>query len=175
MKQEAVHMNDQLLIESDQKEALSHAYVAAVAARAGYATSITGPDRDGVDVRICSGGTMRPALDLQLKATAKLGRSQNGVYRFPLKRRNYDTLRVPTQTPRILVVLELPAEIEQWLTVSQAKLVIRRAAYWTSLQGRSETSNKSSITVSLPADNLFCVEAVRALMEQSRQGAILCR
>ena len=60
-------MHDQPLTEADQKEALSRAYVAAVAARAGYTTTTTNPDRDGIDLRIQASGRFRPALDVQLK------------------------------------------------------------------------------------------------------------
>lgn len=93
---------------ADQKAALSVVYAKAVAARAGYVTSVPDLDRDGVDLRIEAGGAMRPALDLQLKATARLGVPAFGSLTFALKRRNYDLLRVDTQTPRILVVLVLP-------------------------------------------------------------------
>ena len=65
-------MTDALLSEEDVKEALSRVYVMAVAARAGFDTSKTELDRDGVDLRIHAGGAMRPALDLQLKATVNL-------------------------------------------------------------------------------------------------------
>ena len=165
-------MRNDLLTDADQKEFLSRTYVTAVATRAGYITSIPVPDRDGIDLRIQGGGVMRPALDLQLKATASLRSSHNGMYRFDLPRSNYDTLRLATQTPRLLVVLDLPSDQRQWLSVSTDQLTLRRAAYWTSLADCSESDNKSSVTVSVPASNLFDVRAVRALMEQSRKGVI---
>lgn len=37
--------------------------------------------------------------NLQLQATVNLGESHDGHFRFPLKRRNYDRLRIETQTP----------------------------------------------------------------------------
>lgn len=98
-------MTDELLTAPDRQEALSRAYAHAVAAQAGYVTAVYAEDRDGVDLRIQAGGAMRPALDLQLKATVNLSQSEDGGFRFPLKRRNYDLLRIDTQTPRLLVVL----------------------------------------------------------------------
>ena len=53
----------------------------------------------------------------QLKATA-LSDSADGHYRFALKRRNYDLLREETQTPRLLVVLELPSDEDRWITIT---------------------------------------------------------
>ena len=101
-------VTDILLAAPDREEALSRVYARAVAAIAGYVTAGTDFDRDGVDLRIQSGGAMRPALDLQLKATINLRASPDGHYRFPPNRRNYDLLRMETQTPRLLVVLDLP-------------------------------------------------------------------
>ena len=71
-------MTATLLTVPDQKERLSLVYVKALAARAGFVTSAPEPDRDSVDLRIQAGGPRRPALDLQLKATAALDEPQAG-------------------------------------------------------------------------------------------------
>ena len=165
-------MTDTLLTIADQKEALSRVYVGAIAARAGYTASTPSPDRDGVDLQIQAGGAMRPALDVQLKTTANLKRRGDGHVGYPLKCRNYDLLRIETQTPRLLVVLDLPNEEDRWMTVTEDELVLRHRAYWLSLQGYKETANKESITVPIPEGNLFDVEGLRCLMEQSREGRI---
>jgi hypothetical protein len=102
-------------------------------------------DRDGTDIQVRAGGSMRPSLDIQLKATINLGKPTNGEFRYPLKRRNYDLLREPTMIPRILVLLELPDKETCWLTVTPQKLILRRCAYWTSLTGFPETQNKDTV------------------------------
>ncbi len=50
-------------------EALSRAYVSAIAAHAGYTVGRPEPDRDSVDLSLSAGGAMRPQIDIQLKAT----------------------------------------------------------------------------------------------------------
>ena len=165
-------MADALLSVQDREEALSRAYLRAVAAYAGYATSESDFDRDGVDLRVHAGGAMRPAIDLQLKATTNLAESPDGRYRFPLKRRNYDLLRDETQTPRLLVVLDLPRDEDQWLTMSAEELVLRRCAYWLSLRGYPETDNTSSVTVYIRKENVLDIESLCVLMERSRKGGI---
>ena len=115
---------------------------------------------------------MRPAIDLQLKATTNLAGSQDGRYPFPLKRRNYDLLRDETQTPRLLVVLDLPKNEDQWLTVSTEELVLRRCAYWLSLRGYPETDNASSVTVYIRKEDVLDIDSLRVLMERSRKGGI---
>lgn len=165
-------MTDGLMSSNDREEALSHAYVAAVAAGAGYVTAEQNFDRDGVDVQIRAGGSMRPSLDVQLKATINLGEATEGAYRYPLKRRNYDLLREQTMVPRILVVLALPAVEADWLSVTPEQLVMRRCAFWASLAGFPETENNESVTISIQNNNRFDVESLRALMERARRGAI---
>lgn len=165
-------MTEMLLTTPDREEALSRVYARAVAAVAGYVTADADFDRDGVDLRIQSGGAMRPALDLQLKATINLRASPDGHYRFPLNRRNYDLLRMETQTPRLLVVLDLPRKEERWATISAKKLVMRRRAYWLSLRSCEATDNQSSITVRIPMRNVFDVDNLKALMDQSRRGTV---
>ena len=165
-------MTDALLTPQDQEEALSRAYAEAVAAKAGYIVGTDNLDRDGVDMQIKAGGNMRPALDIQLKATINLGKPQDGYYKFPLNVSNYEKLRIATQTPRLLVVLDLPEDAEQWLTITASELVIRRRAYWLNLKGCEESRNKSSITVDIPTGNVFNVDNLKSLMEQSRAGVL---
>lgn len=164
--------NDVLLKEADRKEALSRVYAHAVATRAGYITAEYDQDRDGVDLRIQAGGEMRPAIELQLKATVSLAATDDGYFRFPLKRRNYDLLRIKTQTPRLLVVLDLPRDESRWMTITADELVLRRRAYWLNLKGMDETTNPTSVTVRIPKQNLFNSESLRALMAQSPEGSI---
>ena len=165
-------MNDALLTAQDREEALSRVYARAVAAGAGYATADCDFDRDGVDLRIHAGGAMRPAIDLQLKATINLGVTTNGHYRYPLRRRNFDLLREETQVPRLLFVLELPRDEAEWIRIDAEQLVLRRRAYWLSLAGYEESSNQSSVTVRVPVVNAFDVTSLRSLMDRSRRGRI---
>ena len=166
-------MTGTLLTVPDQKEWLSLVYVKALAARAGFVTSVPEPDRDSVDLRIQAGGPRRPALDLQLKATAALAKPRAGFVPFRLTIKNYDDLRTETQTPRLLVVFELPRRKSCWMTVTAEKLVLRRRAYWLSLQqGDAKDAGQQTVTVHIPARNVFDVKALQKLMERSRKGKI---
>jgi hypothetical protein len=165
-------MPDSLLADNDREEELSRAYVQAVAAMAGYMTAEFRPDRDGTDIQIRAAGSMRPSLDIQLKATKNLGSAKDGKFQYPLKRRNYDLLREPTLVPNILVLLALPRNEAEWLTVTPDQLVLRRCAYWASLKGFPERENKDTVTISLEDKNWFDMEGLKALMEQARRGAV---
>ncbi len=165
-------MSDAILVQTDKEEALSRAYAEAIAAIAGYTLAVQNFDRDGVDVQCRAGGSMRPSLDIQLKATINLADGSDDEFRYALRRRNYDLLREETSVPRILVVLELPKEESSWINVNTQELAIRRCAYWVSLHGFPERTNSESVTVSIKKSNRFDVEALKALMEQARRGAI---
>jgi hypothetical protein len=165
-------VTDDLISTNDREEALSRAYVSAVAAGAGYVTAQPNLDRDGVDIEIHAGGQSRPQLNIQLKATINLGEEVSGAYRYALKRRNYDLLREPTMVPRILVVLALPPAQIDWLNVTPEQLIIRRCAYWASLMGFSETQNKESVTINLDSTKKFDIDGLKRLMDRARSGAI---
>ncbi len=114
-----------------------------------------------------------PALDLQLKATASVNEPRAGVLPFRLSIKNYNDLRIKTQTPRLLVVLDLPGDEVQWMTVTMEKLVLRRRAYWLSLQqGYDDVTGQETVTVHIPNRNLLDVEILRKLMERSRAGEL---
>ena len=166
-------MTGTLLTGPDQKEGLSLAYVRALAARAGLSTSVPEPDRDSVDLRIMAHGPRRPALDLQLKATTDLPERRSGFLPFRLSIKNYGDLCVETQTPRLLVRLELPKDESRWMTVTPEELILRRRAYWLSLQqGHQGQTHQQTVTVHVPEANVFDVEALKNLMERSRRGEI---
>lgn len=164
-------MADEILSPQDQQEALSQAYVQAVAGKAGYTISVPNFDRDSIDVTIGAGGRMRPRLDLQLKATINLT-LKDGSYSFPLSKKNYDDLRAQIRTPRILVVLDMPRNEREWIEISPQQLILRRAAYWKSLHGLPDSENTSTVTVKIPASSKFDVDGLKALMEQSRRGSV---
>ena len=166
-------MTDSLLTVPDQKEGLSLVYVKALATRAGFLTSVPQPDRDSIDLHIQAGGAHRPALDLQVKATAGFGELRDGSLPFRLSMKNYDDLRVETQTPRLLAVLELPKDETCWLTVNKENLILRHRAYWLSLQrGHDEIAGQETVTVHIPKQNVLNVETLRELMERSREGEL---
>jgi hypothetical protein len=165
-------MSDSLLAQTDIEEALSRAYVHAVSGMAGYTIAPPDFDRDGVDMTICAGGEARARLDVQLKATVNLPVPAMETMSFPLKRGNYDLLRLTTMVPRILVVLALPKKSEDWLSVTPDELILRHCAYWTSLKAFPETENQISVTVKLLQTNRFDVSGLQNLMARARTGSI---
>lgn len=162
-----------------QKEEYSYAHIYAIASAAGYSFQKSSRvlDVSGIDISIT--GTVandtlyEPQLDLQVKSTSLDVLSLESV-RYPLKIKNYNELRKEkTVVPRILVVVLIPESLEEWINQSETELCMRRCAYWISLRGQAETKNTDKVTVYIPRQNLFTVNALKKLMQQIKLGGTL--
>lgn len=156
----------------EQKQQLSFAYIHAVAARAGYACEYTRVDIDSADLKIAARGYIHhqavvrsPRIEVQMKATAA-DRLGNGYLSFALPIKNYNDLREETLVPRLLVVLQLPDNPDEWLNVTEEQMISRRCAYYRSLLGEPPTENRETLTVHLPRQNLLTVPALTDLMKK---------
>lgn len=157
-----------------QQEEFSRAYVHAIATVAGFKV-VPGatPDDDSVDLSIASRGPRglirSPRIDVQLKCHR--GAVDVDPWPYALRLKNYEDLRhTDYQAPRILVVVVVPEDVEGWLAQSEEALVLRRCGYWRSLRGEPETTNETSVTVTLPRSNVFSVESLRSMMERVGAG-----
>jgi len=159
-----------MLTENRIKEEISLAYVLAVAATKGFATEITRVDSDSVDATIRYNGYLdsdstlySPEIKLQLKATSSPNLIENRIH-FPLPIKNYNDLRARSGTPRLLVILCLSEEKDEWLKHSPDKLILKKCAYYYNLKGLPESSNETSVTIKIPTVNLFSPDLVYDLM-----------
>jgi hypothetical protein len=165
-----------MLPTNQRQEALSRAYVRAVAARAGVICGELGQDY-GIDMYLRTVPVlgqryvdMGDQLDLQLKSSTRSRASETEVV-HDLEVRAYEVLRAATLgCPRILVLLVLPEDEALWVSQTVEELLLRRCAYWTSLRGAAATANQATIRISIPAANVFSADAVRALLEQVSEG-----
>ena len=165
---------DALLPSEGREEALSKGYAHSVAAAAGYTTAIYDFDRSGTDLLVQAGGDFYPMSALQLKATVNLNplKATGGeVFSFRLKAANYESLRKPSQVPRLLVVLHMPKAEPEWITITTEELVLRRCAYWINLHG-FDPATASMPTVHIPKSQVFDVATLQMLMEESRNGSL---
>jgi hypothetical protein len=49
-------------------------------------------------------------------------------------------------------------------------VLVRRCAYWRSLKGLPDTSNKASVTLGIPRNHVFDVPTLGRLMQRSSAG-----
>ena len=92
-------------------------------------------------------------VHVQLKATYQSPVEQDGHFSYSLTVPRYDKLRkAQVNTPRILVILYLPADATEWLRHSEDGLVAKRCAYWVSLRNAPEMQIRSTKRSAFPAD-----------------------
>jgi hypothetical protein len=171
------------LSDNDIEAELSYAYIHAVASKAGVGCKIGSrhDDNAGIDAELTGWGPFpnggyREEIDIkvQLKATVKPPLEYMGKYwSYSLSGiSRYDDLRSDAlSTPRILVVLFLPADAD-WLTLDDEGLILRKCAYWVSLRGAKPSTNRTAQTVYLPKDQRFDPNGLIALMAQLSRNEI---
>jgi hypothetical protein len=152
------------------QERFSLAYLHAIAATAGVTCQEMGEDIDGIDVQLGaegSKGVIRfPKLEAQLKSWTQPV-ERNGRFRYRLKLRNYEYLRIPNSelaVPRILVLVVMPGSAADWFHMTDDEGTLRHCAYWTSLAGMPPTGNAREVTINVPKANQFSVQALEAIM-----------
>jgi hypothetical protein len=157
------------------KELFSDAYMRAVVSAAGMSLDRTSVDRDGLDGFIEYVGPIgemySPMIGFQLKCTASPSCLKNGHVSHALKAANYNQLCVTNSgVPRILIVVLVPAEIDNWLLHAEEMLKLHRCGYWLNLQGEAETLNGHTKTVHLPRDQQFTVASLQEMMQRVGAG-----
>jgi hypothetical protein len=168
-----------VLTRQHRQERLALAYVEAVVASCGFSMAQRTTDY-GIDLsvnvikrrgsRLIEAGRQ---LDIQLKSTTLAHVGETEVT-HDLEVKAYEDLRDPEpEIPRILVLLLLPQDEAEWLTISEEAMVLRRCAYWLSLRGRPPATTKKTTRLTIPRSSLFSVEGLQAIMERLRKGETL--
>lgn len=161
------------MVQTKQQECFGDAFLLAVSSVAGCAVSQRRPDDDSIDWTLSCKLPRRPKLDVQMKTTST-DAGDGETIRYPLKKKNYnDLILTNVLSPRILVLVTLPTDMEGWLSLTAEQLVLRRCAFWVSLAGQPQSDNESSVTVSVPRQNLLTPEAVRQIMRTIDEGGAL--
>ena len=162
---------------------LSYAYLHAVAshAKCGCRVGTRHEDNTGVDATLVAWGPFanggyRDEIDLkiQLKATISTPTVVGDHFSYSLSGiSQYNDLRSESiATPRILVVLFLPANHQDWITQSDEALSLHKAAYWVSLRGAKESENKTAQTVYIPRKQKFDSAGLEALLSMLSRNEI---
>jgi hypothetical protein len=156
---------------NQQKEQFSNAFLHAIASVSECSISKPSVDDDSVDWTLSKKIARRPRLDLQLKCTGTPETVTATGISFVLKKKNYCDLRQSDLiVPRILIVVFVPEEVNDWLISGPEVLTLRRCAYWMSLRGLPDSENETAKTVYLPASQQFNVEALNDMMHTISQG-----
>jgi hypothetical protein len=141
---------------------------------AGFAATKPEIDYDGIDLTIAQhggdGSIVSPKLDVQVKSETS-GQPEKFPWRYRLKVANYDKLRgTKYACPRLLVVVAMPDDVDEWLKLTPTQLSLRHCGYWLSLRGAVQTTRTTTITVKLVHSQKFSPKHLRAIMKRLEQG-----
>lgn len=157
------------MTEEQIKAKLSQHVVELLASRRGY--KCAKPDQDhGVDLTVSHAvpiernGRTRYLdsgryLDIQLKSTCEKQIERTGnMIRYKIEAKTWNDLVFRRTSgalaPLFLVLLVLPDDADQWVSVSPDEVIIRRAAYWYRPGIDAEpTENTSTLTIAIPEAN----------------------
>jgi hypothetical protein len=151
--------------EDQRKEWFSRAFLTAVAAAAGYPVELRLNDIYGVDATVYDSVV---GVDWQLKGTASPDFTSTGL-RFDLDVRTYNLLRITRNASAYLGVVVLPSDIDNWISQSANRLLLRHCGYWVKLTGLPPTSNTTKIRIHVPLENTLCIGDMSEIMTAERE------
>ena len=162
---------------------LSYAYLHAVCSKARLSCKQGDRHDDGagVDAEIIYRGELEHPylrevqLNIQLKATTTQPSIKDGHLSYFFQGINrYNKLRI-NDSPiyKILVVLFLPENPDEWLKCSADELVMKKAAYWVNLYGAPEANTTSGTTIDIPTSNILSPEALMNLVNLAAKNYML--
>jgi hypothetical protein len=164
-----------LLTQQHRQEALSRAYIQAVVGKVGMSCSFANFDY-GIDLIInditeLNGNFFESGFRLDVQAKSSVNaKVEKDFVTYALEVKAYETLRVNTRIPRILVLLVLPTQEPEWMDQDEERLILRKCAYWISLKGRNLVANRTRVTIRIPRGNLFSVQGLQTIMETVKKG-----
>lgn len=159
-------------------ETLQVGYLHAVAAAAGCSLSQPFPD-NGIDWHVSHGAPGHTVDDevtikVQLKCTYQLPPRTAGdassAFSFTLDNEHLVKLaRTPVAVHKILVVMLVPRDREDWLRADHDRLDLRHCCYWINLAGHPVTGRRRT-TVRIPTARIFDDRALCEIMARVGVG-----
>lgn len=164
------------LTDNNIEAELSYAYLHAVAAKNAMACRAGDrhEDNNGIDAQLSAWGSWpetylkEVTLNFQLKAT-KVQPRDTGThipYYFKGIQRYNDLRQNVHAVPRLLVVLFLLDNADEWLFHSTDQLALRRCAFWVSLLGAPASDNGAGVTIQLPKSQMFSPDELSRVVER---------
>lgn len=168
-----------MTLNTKHLELFSKAFVRAIAAAAGCTVQDHSENDLGIDLSVTgyirseTGGRVPREIYIQVKSTSQHVIQDDKIC-YPLEVKNYNDLRsTDIALPFILVLVLIPPERNDWLTISPEQLLMKHCAYWCSLAGEPSTENTSTITIEIPLANKFDIRKLKELLVGNPEVVLL--
>jgi len=163
-----------------QKEDFSYACISQIAAAIGYECRLQkrAKDNAGIDLSIEVPGELEkilsPQIDAQVKCTSQ-NCIKDGLLTYrDLSVSNYKRLIHPNSyNAQLLVIVIVPKDPKDWMKVTQPaeiETTVNAAAFWISLKGNPNTTNKKAVSIKIPTTNRLTPEVLREILRKVAQG-----
>lgn len=139
---------------------LSVAYLQAIASEVCCNFAEVVPDTSKIDVTLTN-EVVRIPLSIQLKTIVGTTPGTKG-YSLSIEKELHDTLRQPDPYPRLLALLVLPPDSDDWLELDSDALKLKRCMYWLSLRGERAVTT-ASVTVHFPVSQQLTPARLREM------------
>jgi hypothetical protein len=156
-----------------QQEEFSYAFISTIVAAAGYAMPppTRSLDNAGIDVIVTAPGevgtALSPRFDAQVKCTSISSYIKKKHFNYPLAVHNYTRLIHPNPcATQLLIVVYIPKDLTRWTDMTEDGNILRHCAYWISLKGKASTTNKETVTIPIPRENLLTPQSLQAIMQR---------
>ena len=156
--------------KTEQMQQFSLAFVYAIAAQAGCNHSEPAVDDHSVDLTLSKNMSGHlwddPEIKIQMKSTHQNLRCCDGVLKYDLHNiKNYNDLRKTNlQIQRILVLVRMPENPNDWIHYQNDHIELYRDVYWVSLKGLKETKNTAGVTIDIPISQRFDATELMRMM-----------
>ncbi len=160
--------------ESFKAQALSGAYIRAIAANAG--ANIYKSEEDfGVDMSFCKivhrhgryTDAFSVAVPFQIKAS-KVWELRGDTVIYDLEVKNYNDL--VNSRIGVLVLMCLPPTSDEWLRQDEECLCLHKCCYYWRPSDRAETLNTEKKRIYIPRSQIFTVDVLTMLMDEAQEG-----
>jgi hypothetical protein len=169
-----------VLTDNNRKAELSYAYLHAVAAASGFSCSYTNRHLDGcgVDAMVeinekldASAQLTEFYIPVQLKATSQDLTLVGDYYSWAIEVEQYDKLRtIQVSVPKLIVLLTLPIDANEWLHVTHESLMARHCARYTSVFGFPAAATPKSTTIRFAKSKVLTPQALREIARRIAIG-----
>ncbi|WP_163511660.1 DUF4365 domain-containing protein [Fodinicola acaciae] len=171
-----------MALDRSQHQGLyGESFVRVLASAAGLTVARPDLDVDGTDFTLGYPGALgtqrHPKIEVQVKSWARRrARLRDGYWRYHLRARHFNELAGDHfALPRYLIVVIVPDDYREYISVDHDAARLRHAAYWQSLERHDPVTlaPNSRVSVPIPEKNLLTVDALVGLMasgEPTRMG-----
>ena len=90
---------------------------------------------------------------------------------YDLKVKNYNDLVKKVMTPRLLGLLVLPENLDDWVKIEPDKMILKKCMYFVSLKDFPTSNNKTTVRITIPKGNLLTFDSLTKILQKAADGS----